>query len=94
MTDFDVAALDAEARRILQLNDKGGYTVPTAGLYPYQWNWDSAFAALGFALQTGRTALAPIGIALGIWTLGGAIAILMHGMQSRLRPQISRYPRY
>lgn len=49
MSGADVAALDAEARRILALNDKGGYTVPTAGLYPYQWNWDSAFAGLGFA---------------------------------------------
>jgi Glycosyl hydrolase family 63 C-terminal domain len=27
-----------------------GYTRPTAdGLYPHQWNWDSAFAALGWA---------------------------------------------
>lgn len=40
---------DAEARTILETNDRGGYTVPTAGLYPYQWNWDSVFAALGFA---------------------------------------------
>ena len=23
--------------------------MPTNGLYPYQWNWDSAFAAFGFA---------------------------------------------
>lgn len=41
--------LDARARAILRANDRGGYTVPTAGLYPYQWNWDSAFAAWGFA---------------------------------------------
>lgn len=41
--------LDAKARDILIRNDRGGYTVPTAGLYPYQWNWDSAFAAFGFA---------------------------------------------
>ncbi|MEM1236401.1 MAG: hypothetical protein AAGI10_05465 [Pseudomonadota bacterium] len=41
--------MDARARAILQGNDRGGYTVPTAGLYPYQWNWDSAFAAWGFA---------------------------------------------
>ncbi|MEM1376335.1 MAG: hypothetical protein AAGG69_02995 [Pseudomonadota bacterium] len=41
--------LDTQARDILNLNDRGGYTVPTAGLYPYQWNWDSAFAAWGFA---------------------------------------------
>ncbi|MGH1465280.1 MAG: MGH1-like glycoside hydrolase domain-containing protein [Cognatishimia sp.] len=38
-----------EARNILIQNDRGGYTVPTAGLYPYQWNWDSAIAAFGFA---------------------------------------------
>jgi hypothetical protein len=41
--------LNAQARDILVRNDRGGYTVPTHGLYPYQWNWDSAFVALGFA---------------------------------------------
>ncbi|HFQ15749.1 MAG TPA: hypothetical protein ENK41_05280 [Rhodobacteraceae bacterium] len=41
--------LNAEARAIMRGNDQGSYTMPTAGLYPYQWNWDSAFAALGFA---------------------------------------------
>lgn len=40
--------LDDQAREILRLNDRGGYTIPTARLYPYQWNWDSAFVALGF----------------------------------------------
>ncbi len=41
--------LDAAAKAILQQNDHGGYTIPTKGLYPYQWNWDSAFSALGIA---------------------------------------------
>lgn len=41
--------LDQQAIDILRANDRGGYTVPTARLYPYQWNWDSAFVALGFA---------------------------------------------
>ncbi len=41
--------LDNQARQILRRNDQGGYTLPTHGLYPYQWNWDSAFAAWGFA---------------------------------------------
>ena len=40
--------LDEQARDVLRKNDKGGYTLPTHGLYPYQWNWDSAFAAWGF----------------------------------------------
>ena len=40
---------DEQARAVLRMNDKGEYTLPTRGLYPYQWNWDSAFAAWGFA---------------------------------------------
>jgi len=39
-----------QAKRILAVNDRGGYTVPTDRLYPFQWNWDSAFVAMGFAL--------------------------------------------
>lgn len=42
--------LDQQAIAILRANDRGGYTVPTARLYPYQWNWDSALSALGFAV--------------------------------------------
>lgn len=41
--------LEARALAILAENDRGGYTIPTDGLYPFQWNWDSAFVALGFA---------------------------------------------
>jgi hypothetical protein len=45
MTDDLVEA----ARAILRHNDRGGYTVPTDRLYPFQWNWDSAFVAMGWA---------------------------------------------
>jgi hypothetical protein len=37
-----------KAQAVLRANDKGGYTVPTARLYPFQWNWDSAFVAMGW----------------------------------------------
>lgn len=37
------------AVEILKENDRGSYTVPTAGLYPFQWNWDSCLTALGQA---------------------------------------------
>ena len=36
-----------EAFRVIKQNDRGAYTVPTNRLYPYQWNWDSCFTALG-----------------------------------------------
>jgi hypothetical protein len=45
MTDEN---LDRAARDILQANDRGGYTVPNGRVYPFQWNWDSAFVAMGF----------------------------------------------
>jgi len=49
MSGMDFVSLDERARAIMVGNDRGGYTVPTGGLYPYQWNWDSAFAGWGFA---------------------------------------------
>jgi hypothetical protein len=36
-----------EAIAVLRDNDRGSYTVPTSGLYPFQWNWDSCLTALG-----------------------------------------------
>src|ERR1700693_1131379 len=38
-----------QARAVLRANDRGSYCVPTARLYPFQWNWDSAFVAMGWA---------------------------------------------
>lgn len=42
MTSISQNAID-----ILRENDRGTYTVPTKGLYPFQWNWDSCLTALG-----------------------------------------------
>jgi hypothetical protein len=39
----------AIALDVLKGNDRGTYTVPTKGLYPFQWNWDSCLTALGQA---------------------------------------------
>jgi len=37
------------ATDILRQNDLGHYTVPTHGLYSFQWNWDSCLTALGLS---------------------------------------------
>ena len=38
------------AKKILLENRRSGYTLPTNNkLYPAQWNWDSAFIALGYS---------------------------------------------
>ncbi|KAJ7284301.1 hypothetical protein O6H91_Y338700 [Diphasiastrum complanatum] len=39
-----------EAIRVLRSNDYGHYTVPAQGLYPFQWNWDSALVSAGWAV--------------------------------------------
>jgi hypothetical protein len=39
----------ARAVEVLRENDHGDYTIPTKGLYPFQWNWDSCLTALGLA---------------------------------------------
>jgi len=37
----------ARAVRVLEDNWTGASTVPSRGLYPHQWSWDSAFIAIG-----------------------------------------------
>lgn len=71
--------LDAQARAILQANDRGGYTLPTQGLYPYQWNWDSVFAAWGFAQFDVERAWVEVETLLsGQWENGMVPHILFH----------------
>ncbi|MEJ6391407.1 MGH1-like glycoside hydrolase domain-containing protein [Gymnodinialimonas ulvae] len=87
MDGIDPGSLDEEARRILRLNDKGGYTVPTAGLYPYQWNWDSAFAALGFATFDVDRAWAELEtLFAGQWDNGMVPHILFHAVDDGYFP--------
>ena len=79
--------LHQQARDTLRQNDKGGYTLPTHGLYPYQWNWDSAFAAWGFTTfdpDRGWTELETL--MSGQWDDGMVPHILFH------RPDTGYYP--
>ncbi len=47
--NIDLQALLFRAQAILKLNDLGASTKPSPKLYPHQWNWDSAFIALGLS---------------------------------------------
>ena len=71
--------LVSRARSILAANDRGGYTVPTHGLYPFQWNWDSAFVAMGFATYDIDRALSELErLAEGQWDDGMIPHIVFH----------------
>ncbi len=41
------SSLHVRAARVLEANWTGTSTVPSRGLYPHQWSWDSAFIAIG-----------------------------------------------
>lgn len=49
MSASDTSRIQDLAIEVLKENDRGTYTVPTKGLYPFQWNWDSCFTAIGQA---------------------------------------------
>ena len=81
------AALDLLARETLARNDRGGYTVPNAAVYPFQWNWDSAFVAMGFASFDEDRAWRELEtLFLGQWPDGMVPSIIFH------KPDAGYYP--
>jgi alpha,alpha-trehalase len=78
MSEGDLSR-DEAAARILRDNDLGGYTVPTKGLYPFQWNWDSCLVALGWARLDEARAFQEIDMLLtGQWPDGMVPHIVFH----------------
>lgn len=78
VSERDMTLVD-EARAILRRNDRGGYTVPTDALYPFQWNWDSAFCAMGFACFDIDRALTELeSLYSGQWRSGLVPHIIFH----------------
>ena len=68
-----------QAREVLRANDRGGYTVPTDRLYPFQWNWDSGFVAMGWATFDEPRAFQEIERLLeGQWESGLVPQIVFH----------------
>ena len=45
----DESVLWQAAAHVLEANWTGAATVPSPGLYPHQWSWDSAFITIGLA---------------------------------------------
>ncbi len=75
------------AIKILQDNDRGGYTVPTAKLYPFQWYWDSVITALGWQLLDEERAWEELDyIVKGQWSDGFVPHIIFHKLSDDYFP--------
>ena len=90
--------LQERAHAILRGNDRGGYSVPTARLYPFQWNWDSAFVAMGWAtFDEARAWQEILSLLHGQWDDGMIPQIVFHASSQDYFPgpevwQIARTP--
>jgi len=68
------------AKQVLRTNDRDGHTVPTDGLYPFQWSWDSAITALGWLKFDEARAWQEAHVMFsGQWDNGMLPHILFHG---------------
>jgi len=67
----DETAVWEAAARVLDANWTGTATVPSPGLYPHQWSWDSAFVSLGLARhRPDRARLELLSVFRGQWATG------------------------
>lgn len=75
------------AQDTLRKNDKGGYTIPTEGLYPFQWNWDSGICALGWQTFDEPRAWQELHyLTKGQWDNGMIPHIIFHGPSDQYFP--------
>ena len=72
------------AKKIIETNWRDGFTVPTNGLYPFQWMWDSGFVALGTSTYNVKMSLSEIKkMFSGQWENGMIPHILFHSEKEK-----------
>lgn len=73
--------------KILNDNWREGYTIPSARLYPFQWNWDSGFIALGLSYYAPERAIEEIrSMFKGQWSNGMLPHIVFHQQNENYFP--------
>ncbi|MDO9575145.1 MAG: hypothetical protein Q7J55_01285 [bacterium] len=72
MTDVSsLKGLKKRAVEVLKDNDTGNSTKPAPLLYPHQWQWDSAFIAIGLShIDEERAQQEILSLLRGQWTNG------------------------
>src|SRR4051795_11524610 len=80
----DEPALWAAPARVLNANWTGAATVPSPGLYPHQWSWDSAFISIGLArYRLDRAEQELLTLFRGQWANGLLPHIVFNGSVAR-----------
>ena len=75
------------AQKIIKSNSRGNFTVPCDKLYPFQWNWDSAFSALGIFTYDKQRGLSELNTLFnGQWKNGMIPQIIFHKENNNYYP--------
>jgi len=76
-----------QASRVLNNNWKETFTIPCEGLYPFQWNWDSGFIAIGWAhIDMDRAKSEVRSLLKGQWKNGFLPHIVFHNESKTYYP--------
>jgi hypothetical protein len=84
ISDAKLKELSQRAKKVLEGNwvdlGKGqGFTQPAQGIYPFQWNWDSAFSAYGYAHYKVKRAITELRTLFsGQWSNGFLPHVIFH----------------
>lgn len=79
--------LKKKAKKIIKNNSRGNFTIPCDTLYPFQWNWDSAFSALGIFSYDKERAMKEIDYLFkGQWDDGMIPQIIFHNHSTSYYP--------
>lgn len=77
----------AKAKSVLNSNWRNGYTVPCSSLYPFQWNWDAGFHAIGWMYVDPEKALNEIrSMFKGQWKNGMLPHVVFHELNENYFP--------
>ena len=74
-----------DAVKILKLNYKNKFTVPSNNLYPHQWSWDSGWIVYGYCAlnETKKAENELLSLLEGQWDNGLIPSIVFHNKQSK-----------
>jgi glycogen debranching enzyme len=82
-----IRSLATRAAEVLARNDTGLFVKPSARVYPFQWNWDSALVAIGLArLDPARGRTEVRSLLQGQWADGMVPHIVFHPQEIDYSP--------
>ena len=82
-----LVGLADDALAVLRRNDTGAFVKPSQRLYPWRWNWDSAFVVIGLAAVDPERARTEVRSLLeGQWSDGMVPHMVFHPQPVEYQP--------